>query len=318
MLDSLDEHYRAVAAALLECSVVPLLGAGVNRCNRPASWEQDKTLPDGTELATYLADYVGYPGPDRDNLLRVSQYVSVMRGSRPLYKRLHEIFDVKSPPSPVHEFFARMPAILRSQGRLEEYPLIITTNYDDALERAFRAVDEPFDLLTYRRESDTGGGRFVHYPPDEQPRSVVSANDYSDASLEERSVILKMHGAMDRADSNRDSYVITEDHYIDYLARGADISEFVPALLAEKLRDTGFLFLGCSLRDWNLRVMLHRIWGEQGRDDQYADWAVQLDPERIDERLWRARNVEILNVHLDEYVVELSRRLGESSPAPSQ
>jgi hypothetical protein len=317
MLQSLEEHYGAVTGALLECEVVPLLGAGVNRCNRTASWEEENALPDGGELAAYLADYVGYPGPDRDNLLRVSQYVSVMRGSRPLYKRLHEIFDVNAAPTRVHDFFAGLPALLQSRGRLTEYPLIITTNYDDSLEQAFRTVEEPFDLLVYRRENDTGGGRFIHYPPDEQPRSVINANEYTDVSLEERTVILKMHGAMDRADSNRDSYVITEDHYIDYLARGADISEFVPVLLAHKLRDTGFLFLGCSLRDWNLRVMLHRIWGEQGRDDHYADWAVQLDPERIDERLWRARNVEILDVDLNEYVVELKRRLEEAASATS-
>ena len=37
-------------------------------------------------------------------------------------------------------------------------------------------------------------------------------------------MILKIHGAVDRTDSDRDSYVITEDHYIDYLTR-TDISE---------------------------------------------------------------------------------------------
>ena len=32
-------------------------------------------------------------------------------------------------------------------------------------------------------------------------------------------MILKIHGDVDRADEAADSYVITEDHYIDYLAR---------------------------------------------------------------------------------------------------
>jgi hypothetical protein len=44
-----------------------------------------------------------------------------------------------------------------------------------------------------------------------------------------RPVILKIHGAVDRVELERDSYVITEDHYIDELEqkfwseRGVDI-----------------------------------------------------------------------------------------------
>ena len=30
---------------------------------------------------------------------------------------------------------------------------------------------------------------------------------------------MKIHGAVDRAEPDRDSYVITEDHYIDYLTK---------------------------------------------------------------------------------------------------
>ena len=33
--------------------------------------------------------------------------------------------------------------------------------------------------------------------------------------------------------------------------------------LVEKLRRCHFLFLGYELQDWNVRVILHRIWGEQ-------------------------------------------------------
>ena len=83
-----------------------------------------------------------------------------------------------------------------------------------------------------------------------------------DLSLDDRSVILKIHGAVDRSspDGEDDSFVITEDHYIDYLTR-TDLANLVPITLAAKLRRSHFLFLGYSLRDWNLRVILHRIAG---------------------------------------------------------
>ena len=101
---------------------------------------------------------------------------------------------------------------------------------------------------------------------------------------DERTVILKMHGAVDRAnpDATWDSYVITEDHYIEYLAR-TDIANLVPVTLAAKLRRSHFLFLGYSMRDWNLRVILHRIWGEQKL--KYKSWAIQLAPVRARSRV---------------------------------
>ena len=60
----------------------------------------------------------------------------------------------------------------------------------------------------------------------------------------------------------RDNYVITEDHYIDYLSR-SPVESLVPIQILDKLRDSHCLFLGYTMRDWNLRVFLKRIWGGQ-------------------------------------------------------
>ena len=119
-------------------------------------------------------------------------------------------------------------------------------------------------------------------------------------------MILKIHGAVDRIAAERDSYVITEDHYIDFLAR-TDISNLVPVTLVAKLKRCNFLFLGYSLRDWNLRVILHRIWGEQKLS--WKSWAIQLDPDPMEEEFWRKRGVDILNVRLEEYIATLSERV---------
>ena len=102
------------------------------------------------------------------------------------------------------------------------------------------------------------------------------------------------------------SFVITEDHYIDYLTR-ADPSTLVPVTLVAKLKRSHFLFLGYSLRDWNLRVILHRIWGEQKL--HWKSWAIQLDPHPIDEEFWDKRDVDILDVRLQGYVSALRERI---------
>ena len=77
--------------------------------------------------------------------------------------------------------------------------------------------------------------------------------------------------------------------------------------LAAKLRKSHFLFLGYGLRDWNLRVILHRIWGEQTL--HYKSWAIQLNAQMIDQEFWRKRDVDVIDLRLEEYLVELAARI---------
>ena len=312
-MPDLTSHYRTVAKAIMEGRVVPLLGAGVNLCGRPPDvvWnrEQAQYLPSGKELVEFLAQYFEYPEQDLLDLARVSQYASVVSGLGPLYDELHEVFDADFPISSVHELLATIPQATRAAHGAPKYQLIVTTNYDDALERAFGAANEPFDLVYYVADKPKEHrGRFMHCPPAGEPRPIEKPNEYRDVSLADRTVILKIHGAIDRLDPERDNYVITEDHYIDYLTH-TDIAQFVPVVLAAKLRRSHFLFLGYSMRDWNLRVILHRIWGEQ--ELPYTSWAIQREPTVIDQKFWSKRSVEILDVDLEEYVSGLREAVHE-------
>jgi hypothetical protein len=309
MPEPTDTHYRIVARAIAEGRLVPLLGAGVNLCGRPGGtgWQLGRNLPTGAELAAYLASVFDFPPDEVQELLRVSQYATVMTGSGPLYEELHRVLDADYEPTKVHNLLATVPAFLRRRG-LVRYQLIVTTNYDDALERAFRAAGEEFDLVCYVAEG-RHRGKFHHITPDGDLRLIERPNEYKALSLTERTVILKIHGAVDRLVPERDSYVITEDHYIDYLTR-TDIAQLVPVGLAARLRRSHFLFLGYSLADWNLRVILHRIWGEQ--ELSYSSWSIQLDPKPLEEGFWRRRGVEILHARLEDYIDALAAHLGEA------
>ena len=136
---------------------------------------------------------------------------------------------------------------------------------------------------------------------------IEKPNEYRGLDFKRRPAILKIHGTLDRTDSERDSFVITEDHYINYLAH-VGTSSMLPPNVINKLRRSNFLFLGYSLRDWNLRVFLHRIWGEQKLT--YNSWAIQRNPNEIEKKFWEKRNVEIYNIDLERYVAELARRVG--------
>jgi hypothetical protein len=302
-----DLHYTTVAAAIADGDVVLFLGAGVNLCGRPkgACYQLGKYLPSGGELAEYLANRFAYSEGDKKDLLRVSQYAALTRGTGPLYQKLYDVFAAKYPTTPLHQFLAALPALLREKG-YPPYQLIVTTNYDDVLECAFEAAGEPFDLVCYVAEGKQSG-KFWHQPPEGEARLIEKPNEYHDLSLDQRSVILKIHGAVDRAGVvEQSSFVITEDHYIDYLTR-TKISGLVPVGLAAKMRTSGYLFLGYGLRDWNLRVILHRIWGEQPLS--YQSWAIQLDPKQLDRKFWMKRDVEIVNQRLEDYIAALDKRM---------
>jgi hypothetical protein len=68
-----------------------------------------------------------------------------------------------------------------------------------------------------------------------------------------------------------------------------------------------YLFLGYSLRDWNLRVMLHRIWKDRAK--QNNSWAVVSYPDPLEVEAWRSRSVEIYDMELGAFSARLAQEL---------
>ena len=91
---------------------------------------------------------------------------------------------------------------------------------------------------------------------------------------------------------------MTEDDYIDYLAQ-TEIAAAVPVSLAARLRRSHFLFLGYTMADWNLRVILHRLWGDQPLS--YHSWALQPEPKALEREFWHRRDVDVVELPFEEY-----------------
>ena len=262
-------------------------------------------LDGATDLASHLASAFGYPSERPLDLARVSQYVATMNGSGPLYDELHRRFEEAVEPQPVHRFLASLPPVLRARG--VPHQLIVSTRYDLALEQAFADAGEEVDVVTY---VSTGPfrGKFWHRAPGEEPRPIDVPNTYAtELSLERRTVLLKLHGAVDPLPEREwESFVITEDDYIDYLGR-ADVASSVPVALAARLRRSHFLFVGYEMVDWNLRLVMHRVWGD--RPVAYRSWAVDPEPTPLESAFWRRFEIDVLAVDPDAYVGLLARRL---------
>jgi DNA-binding SARP family transcriptional activator len=274
-----EEHVEQVAALLLDARIVPVLGSDVS------------------QLAAQLAARFEYPTGEPPDLARVAQYVALTKGSGPLYDELNAMLASASPPTALHRFFAALPPLLRERG--VPHQLLVTSCYDLALEQAFLDAGEEFDVVSYVA-SGRNRGRFCHVRPDGGTHVIDMPNTYAtELSLERRTVILKLHGGVEL-----ESFVVTEDDYIDY----GDVGGAIPVALAAKLRRSHFLFLGYGMRDWNLRLVLGRIWGAEGVS--YRSWAVQPEPRPLERQFWRARDVDLLQVPLDDYAGALGRYLG--------
>jgi DNA-binding SARP family transcriptional activator len=299
-----EDHYGDILAALLSGRLVLVLGSGINEAPRV-----DGGLPAYAEVAASLAESFGYPQEGKPDLACVSQYVALMKGVGPLYDELHGLFAREYEPAGIHRALAETLGLLRERSAPGQ--LIVTANFDQALERALTEVGEDFDVVSYIALG-RHRGKFLHVSAEGEVTVVDVPNTYADVGLERRTVILKIHGGVGPAPEREwDSFVVSEDDYIDYLGR-SDLAGAVPVGLAARLRRSHFLFLGYPLRQWYVRVFLHRLW--QHESPTYHSWAVQpsVDPPEL--ASWRRLGIDVFELAPEEYAGELRRRLAAEPP----
>ncbi|MGA3218987.1 MAG: SIR2 family protein [Acidimicrobiales bacterium] len=302
--EDLTAHFDIVCRGLRRGRLTPVLGSGASLFGRPGPGGGEWTgAPSAEELASRLSKEFHLPTElaSSRELLAVAQWISAMKGgSTPLYEELHDIFDRDLPTTPLHHFLAEVPGRLREKGLLGDPPLLVTTNYDDLLEQALDERGEPYDLVVYMADGEHHG-HFFHQPPGGSLKLIEEPREYLDASPEVRTVVLKLHGFVNRNDPNHDSYVITEDHYIEYLTH-ADLDELLPASVLTRLLNCHLLFLGYSLRDWNLRAILYQL-REKAKPNDW--WAVRRDFDPVEQKTWAKKNVAMIGMTLEDYLLQL-------------
>jgi DNA-binding SARP family transcriptional activator len=289
-----EDQLQDMIKALLAGRLVPVLGTGIDA----------GSVPDAASVTARLAERFDCPTERCRTLAQVAEYVLLTDGVGPLYDELHAIFDDDHEPGPTRAFVADLARYLREQGLPR--PLVVTSSFDTAIEQALAESGEEPDVVSYVALGGSGG-KFVHFSASGQATVIDLPNAYADVPLGERTVVLKIHGQVDRRfDRTWESFVVAEDDHIDYIS-GSDIAGVVPVTLAAKLRRSHFLFLGYFLDDWSLRVFLHRVWG---RDRvSYRSWAVVPGAGRVERELWRQRGVDSMDVPMADFVDSFRRYL---------
>ena len=122
-----------------------------------------------------------------------------------------------------------------------------------------------------------------------------------------------------------DSLVITEDDYMEFMIRTAEDKSLIPPSVRAALADSALLLLGFNLQDYDVRVLLRTLVGQEGaqRLHRYTHVAAQVDPSsdvmsperarRYLERYFgkfRQPSIDIYWGTVDEFAADLSAVLG--------
>jgi hypothetical protein len=221
-------------------------------------YPEDQRPPLGAALSESLAKTCTlaerYPNEDPRNLQRVALFYEIDRSRRQLVEAIREAVYVGKKPSPV----------LRALAELD-FPRVITTNYDQLFEDALRAAG------THPRVS-------VYTPRLEPTRDFPNPTP-------ESPIVFKIHGDID----HEDTIVVTDDDYIKFVMRMSSKEPYdpVPLKLKADLTEWTTLFLGYSLVDYNLRVLLKALrWGLDPafQPDMYS---VDYTPDPLIFDVWR-------------------------------
>lgn len=301
--------YALISHMLRKGEVIPFLGGGINFGMRPPDYHwNDKTSstfpPSSAELSRYLARMSSFPATDEsdlNDLAKVAEYFVEVAGRRRLREHLHEILDHDFEPCHIHHYLASLPTPM----------LIVTTVFDDMLERAFRKAGHPYDLVVFPTDRSDLQGALLWWRHQSSEPEIVTATKLM-IDLKQTTVIFKIFGSIDRAHSKLDSFVITEQDHLDFYTRMV-VRTALPTIFMESFSTRSFLFLGYGLRDWPQRMLpkylksVRRIIDEKEAEDDLPSWAIQYKPSVLDREMWRLHDTNLYDSDLNEFAMNLQK-----------
>jgi hypothetical protein len=252
-----------VAGAVRRQRCILFLGAGVHApppMGSLFSYPAEQRPKMGAALSEQLAAECGFAqrfaGEDPRNLQRVALAYEIANSRRNLVEAIDGAVDAGKAPSPMLAALARL-----------DFPLVITTNYDGLFERALRdAGKQP---------------RVSIYKPGDDPTM-----EFEDESVQSP-VIYKLHGDI----SHRESIVVTDEDYIQFVLRMSDKEPYDPIPLSLKyfLKRWTTLFIGYSLLDYNLRLLFKTLRWRVDATKVPEMYSVDFQPDALILDVWQSQ-----------------------------
>ncbi len=276
-----DSALAEIAESVRAGQCILFLGAGVHHAPPRAGFVYPAAYrpPMGSSLSRTLAAECDFtkrlPNESTLNLQRVSLFYERQRSRSALISRIRSEVQYGRRPSPILRALARM-----------NFPLIITTNYDQLFEKALASENKQPRVSVY------------------SPDRFTTIRDYAPST--KQPFLFKIHGDIDVPDS----VVITDEDYIQFVMRMTDRDPFnpVPETFVYHLKRWPTLSLGYSLMDYNLRLLFKSLrWKvDSGFPDMYS---VDTAPDPLILDVWwnQRRYVRFIVQDVWRFVPKLAR-----------
>jgi HEAT repeat protein len=166
-------------------------------------------------LAAHLAERIAFPDTESSSFPEIAQAYQDEKGRQALIQFVREQIEANTQPQSVHSLIARLSAC----------NLLVTTCFDQRIERSFAAADRPLDIIISNED--------------------VAFED------ERRARLYKLRGSAERPES----LALTEDDYEEFFEAQDSISVVLQGYLARKT----VLFVGYDLDDPHFKRLYRKV-----------------------------------------------------------
>ena len=232
------------------------------------------------------------------DLPRVALHIEARPGGRnQLLTLLADILpDKEREPSPLLTTLAQLP-----------FRLIVTTNYDRLMERAFKQETNIEPIVVVQ---PTRGFKPKKQREWEQKLAQLVPATPSARGNDEPLILYKIHGTFGDDEAG---LVISEEDYIGFpTVAGTDSRRGMPPLIRQMVVDGNLLFLGYSLEDWNFRAIYKGLIEPLPDSKKRMSFAIQRRPSEFWANFWAKppKNVTIYDKDLYTFADELRQEDG--------
>jgi hypothetical protein len=285
-----DAIISMIADKVVKGECILFLGAGVHYGppnGSSYSYPTEKSPPVGAALAEKLAvgcDFrAKFPKGSSSDLQRVSLCYELTFTRNEMVQAVRDAVDAGKEPSPALLGLARL-----------NFPIVITTNYDQLFERALRSVGKEPVVSVYRPAETSLTTVFQDGDPDEK-----------------HPFVLKLHGDIGQSES----IVITDEDYIQFVLRMSDKEPYHPVPMTVKYRFPMWstLFIGYSLIDYNIRLLFKTLRWKVDRSNFRPTYSVDPYPDPLIVDVWhnQLRYVQFVTQDVWTFVPKLYKLIAQ-------
>ena len=245
----------------------------------------------------------------------MSQYFEYKIQRNQLWTTLKDVFKKPRNTTEVHKYFARVAKYHIENHILNYHYLILTTNYDDLMENALDEEEVPYIVVTIKsnpqalkkQRSIKLHCQFSKHVKNRdkliETMSEVKANEFCLDNEQKFAILYKIHGSLDKDyGSGVDNIIISDNDYISYI--GKTLDNCIPGKFSEIFKNSPILFLGYSLRDWNIRSFFLKL--QDDRPDivkrSIKDHAILKPITQFDLCIFEQYNILTYEEDLNEFI----------------